>query len=223
MLMFSRPLLLSASLVARRPPLFAAVPRAALSMSSSALELAAFTKTFWADVAAAGQSKDADKVSLSAHVCDADYVSLGSRLEVPACAESIPAHTPQINTVCNKYYTPDCNLIRPSGNPLDLAGFKGMLGSPDIVVETDDVISVDDVKVFAGGDAAVVVYTTLSKFTYQGTPNDDIAKFSATLAKTEDGWKVVHLHRGTGQKPQASSDSQGEVVPLPPPFKNIGQ
>ena len=35
----------------------------------------------------------------------------------------------------------------------------------------------------------------------RGTPNDDVAKFSATLEKVDGGWKIVHLHRGTGQKP----------------------
>ena len=106
-------------------------------------------------------------------------------------------------------------MIRPSGNPLDLDGFKGMLGSPDIIVEKDEVISVDDVKLFAGGEAAIVVYTTLSKFTYQGNPNDDVAKFSATLEKADGAWKIVHLHRGTGQKPSSSNSS------MPPPTNGI--
>ena len=112
-----------------------------------------------------------------------------------------PRHGRQISTVFDKYFAQNCLMIRPSGNPLDLDGFKGMLGSPDIIVEKDEVISVDDVKLFAGGEAAIVVYTTLSKFTYQGNPNDDVAKFSATLEKANGAGKIVHLHRGTGQKP----------------------
>ena len=109
----------------------------------------------------------------------------------------------KIDAVFNDYFADTCSIIRPSGNPLDLSAFKGMLGSPDIIVEEDAVISVDDVKEIAGGNAAVVVYTTHSKFSYKGTPNDDIAKFSATLEKTGDKWKVAHLHRGTGQPPAA--------------------
>lgn len=101
-----------------------------------------------------------------------------------------------------RYYKPDCTLIRPSGNPLDMAGFKGMLGSPDIIVEKDEVTSVDEVKEFAGGNAAVVVYTTRSTFSYKGTSNDDVAKFSLTIEKVDGAWKVVHMHRGTGQKPE---------------------
>ena len=55
---------------------------------------------------------------------------------------------------------------------------------------------------FAGGNAAVVVYTCRSKFSYKGTPNDDIAKFSATMEKVDGTWKMVHNHRGTGQAPE---------------------
>ena len=61
----------------------------------------------------------------------------------------------KIESTFGKYFRDDCVLIRPSGNPLDLAGFKGIMGSPDIIVEKDEVISVDDVKELAGGNAAV--------------------------------------------------------------------
>jgi len=101
-----------------------------------------------------------------------------------------------------KYFTADSIFIRPSGNPLDKAGYLGMLSSEDIVVISDELLSVGDVKVLAGGQAAVFTYTTHSKFVYKGTENDDIAKFSATAEKGPDGWKIVHAHRGTGQKPQ---------------------
>ena len=36
-----------------------------------------------------------------------------------------------------------------------------------------------------------------------GTANDDIAKHTLVLEKGEDGWKMVHGHRATGQKPQS--------------------
>ena len=107
----------------------------------------------------------------------------------------------KLDAAFEKYFVPDAVLIRPSGNPLDVAGFKEMLGSPDIISETDEVTSVDSEKVFAGGNAAVVVFTTFSKFTYKGTPNEDVAKFSATLELAGGTWKIIHLHRGTGQKP----------------------
>jgi len=101
-----------------------------------------------------------------------------------------------------KFFAADTVFIRPSGNPLDKAGYLGMLASEDVIVVSDELLSVGDVKVLAGGCVAVFTYTTHSKFVYKGTENDDIAKFSATAEKGADGWKIVHAHRGTGQKPQ---------------------
>ena len=107
-----------------------------------------------------------------------------------------------IDAFFTKYFKPDCDVIRPSGNPMPIAMFKGMMGSADITIESDEVTSIDDIKEFAGGNAAVVVYTCRSKFSYKGTPNDDIAKFSATMEKVDGTWKMVHNHRGTGQAPE---------------------
>ena len=45
------------------------------------------------------------------------------------------------------------------------------------------------------------VDSTHEEFAYKGTPNDDVAKFSAVFDKTSSGWKIVHAHRATGQKP----------------------
>ena len=56
--LLTRPLLLSGSLAARRTPLVS--QRASLTMSAP--DLTEWTKVFWAEVATAGQSKDAAKV-----------------------------------------------------------------------------------------------------------------------------------------------------------------
>ena len=64
-------------------------------------------------------------------------------------------------------------------------------------------VSVDSVNLLAEGKVAVVTYTAHDKFTYQGTANDDVAKFSGVLERQEDGaWKFVHMHRATGQPPK---------------------
>ena len=57
-MLLTRPLLLSVSLAARRTPLVS--QRAALTMSTP--DLTEGIKVFWAEVATAGQSKDAAKV-----------------------------------------------------------------------------------------------------------------------------------------------------------------
>jgi len=108
-----------------------------------------------------------------------------------------------VDTFMKTYMKWDAQIIRPSGNPMDQATWKGMLTSADMQVISDDVISVDKVSEYANGQIAVVVFTTRSKFTYKGKQNDDIAKFSATMEKQADGkWQIVHNHRGTGQVPQ---------------------
>jgi len=109
---------------------------------------------------------------------------------------------PTVEKYMGTYMKEGSVIIRPSGNPMDLATWKGMLTSEDVEVVSDEVVSIDTVIELAAGQVAVVVYTTHSVFKYKGTPNDDIAKFSATFEKQADGkWMCAHNHRGTGQKP----------------------
>lgn len=101
------------------------------------------------------------------------------------------------------YWAPDAVVIRPSGNPMDKTIWKGMITSKDIDFESSEVVSFDSSTILAGGKAAVVTFTLHDKFSYKGTPNDDISKYSATLELSEEAgnWKMVHVHRATGQKP----------------------
>ena len=157
-----------------------------------------WTKTMWAVMTAAGQSKDAEKVRQPLATR-----GLSALLSVNR-ASGLPGA--QINAVFDEFFKKDALLIRPSGNALGVEGFKEMLASPDIIVESDVVSSIDDVKEISKNNVAVVTFTTLSKFSYKGTPNDDVAKFTMVLELcsrigTNAIWRVVHLHRGTGQKP----------------------
>ena len=92
--------------------------------------------------------------------------------------------------------------IRPSGNPITPQGMAAMFGSGDIEPGQSKLIGVDSIRLLAGGAAAVATYTHHSTFKYKGIPNDDIAKFTAVLEKTPEGWKMVHGHRSTGQPPE---------------------
>lgn len=107
-----------------------------------------------------------------------------------------------LSTFWDKHYLDTAVLIRPSGNPLTKAAYLAMMGSEDVVMESSTLLKVEDIKEIAGGRAAVFTYTSHDKFRYKGTPNDDIAKFSAVVEKGPEGWKMAHVHRGTGQKPQ---------------------
>ena len=43
----------------------------------------------------------------------------------------------------------------------------------------------------------------LPQFKFQGNENDDLAKFSAVLEKSLNGWRICHVHRATGQAPSS--------------------
>jgi len=102
----------------------------------------------------------------------------------------------------SKYWSENAVVIRPSGNPMDKTIWKGMITSDDITFESSECVSMDSTALIAGGKAASVTFTLHDKFSYKGTPNDDIAKYSAMLELSNDGsWKMVHAHRATGQAP----------------------
>mmetsp|Transcript_19500 Transcript_19500/g.39742 ORF Transcript_19500/g.39742 Transcript_19500/m.39742 type:complete len:136 (+) Transcript_19500:48-455(+) len=107
----------------------------------------------------------------------------------------------QIEKFFDKFYAKDMVFIRPSGNPLDMSSAKGMWLSEDVKTEAQALKSVDTVKVLSCGMAAVATYTAHEKFSYKGTPNEDIVKYSMTFEKVGDKWVVVQGHRATGQPP----------------------
>ena len=102
----------------------------------------------------------------------------------------------------DKYWKPGSMIIRPSGNPMGKDIWGNMLASEDVEVISMELLEVNSVDVLACGKSAFATYTSHDKFTYMGTPNDDIAKFTVVLEKQDDGtWLMVHAHRGTGQPP----------------------
>ena len=107
-----------------------------------------------------------------------------------------------IGAYMSKFTADGAIAIRPSGNPLPYANMKDMWISDDVVATQAKLVSIDSTRVFAGGLAAVATYTTHDKFSYKGTPNDDLAVWTAVLEKVGTTWKVVHGHRATGQPPK---------------------
>ena len=113
----------------------------------------------------------------------------------------------------NKYWATDLLFIRPSGNPMDAAGFKSMWGSGLIKNASSKLLSVDTVR-FCGvlaclpsslpslpGAVAVVTFTSHEQFTYGDVVNDDIVKCSVVLEKVAGGWLIAHAQRATGHPP----------------------
>ena len=94
---------------------------------------------------------------------------------------------------------PDCLFIRPSGNPFKAVEFVTFFGG-DVEITEKALIKIQ--KLDVGADMAFATASESAKFTYKGTPNDDIAVFTGVFEKGADGWKVIHGHRATGQPPQ---------------------
>ena len=92
--------------------------------------------------------------------------------------------------------------IRPSGNPAGTAIMKAMMISEDVVASKQKIVEFSSVRFLAGGNVAVVTFLEESAFVYKGTPNEDLAKWTAVLEKVDGKWKYVHGHRGTGQPPK---------------------
>ena len=107
--------------------------------------------------------------------------------------------------------TEDMVFIRPSGNPAPPEAFLDMLKSGDVEPGDTELVSVDSIRIFAGGMAAVCCFTQHSTFVYKGVSNDDIAKYTVVLEKDNEGkWKMIHAHRGTGQPPKTTTSAPSE-------------
>ena len=96
----------------------------------------------------------------------------------------------------------DCVFIRPSGNPLSKNGWEEMMSNDDVTVESSKLVSINKLNV--EGDMAYVCYTSHGKFSYKGTPNDDVAVFTSVLKKVNGRWWIVMGQRSTGRKPEDS-------------------
>ena len=72
----------------------------------------------------------------------------------------------------------------------------------DVNVESSRLVSINKLQI--EGNMAYVCYTSHGRFTYKGTPNDDVAVFTNVLQKVNGRWMVVMGQRSTGRKPEDS-------------------
>jgi ketosteroid isomerase-like protein len=98
-----------------------------------------------------------------------------------------------------KHTSDECVFIRPTGNPLNMEGWRRMMTADDVCVEANDLISINKLKVC--GNMAYVSYITHGKFNYKGTKNDDIAVLTSVLERVNGKWMVIHGQRSTGRSP----------------------
>ena len=88
-------------------------------------------------------------------------------------------------------------LIRPSGNPITAEGFEEMMNSGDIVQEKSEITKIHKFE-FLSDDVVMCIFTLGAKFSYKGTPNDDLPTVTTIFKKIEDNWKIHWMQRSSG-------------------------
>ena len=96
-----------------------------------------------------------------------------------------------------KNATPDFLFIRPSGNPISAKGFEEMMNSGDVVQEKAEITKIHRFE-FLSNDVVMCVFTLGAKFSYKGTPNDDLPTVTSIFKKVADIWKIHWLQRSSG-------------------------
>jgi hypothetical protein len=99
-----------------------------------------------------------------------------------------------------QYFMEGFNFIRPSGNPIGMAGLVKLWTLGDLVSKKLTLVSVDNINIIAGGQAAVVVFTADQIYTYKGVRNSDRAVISMVMHVVNGrDIKFVHEHRTVGR------------------------
>ena len=93
--------------------------------------------------------------------------------------------------------TSDFLFIRPSGNTISAKGFEKMMNSGDVVQEKAEITKIHRLE-FLSSNVAMCVFTLGAKFTYKGTPNDDLPTVTTIFKKVGDIWKIHWMQRSTG-------------------------
>ena len=93
--------------------------------------------------------------------------------------------------------TSDFLLIRPSGNPLDAAGFEKMMTSGDVIQDKAEITKIHRFE-FLSANIVMCIFTLGSKFTYKGEPNDDLPTVTSIFKKENNVWKIHWMQRSTG-------------------------
>ena len=96
----------------------------------------------------------------------------------------------------NNNGTSDFLFIRPSGNPINAEGFERMI-SCDVIQEKAEITKIHRLE-FLSDNVSMCIFTLGSKFTYKGTPNDDLPTVTSIFKKVDKIWKIHWMQRSTG-------------------------
>ena len=92
--------------------------------------------------------------------------------------------------------TSDFLFIRPSGNPIYSEGFERMI-SCDVIQEKAEITKIHRLE-FLSDNVSLCIFTLGSKFSYKGTPNDDLPTVTSIFKKVDNIWKIYWMQRSTG-------------------------
>ena len=95
-------------------------------------------------------------------------------------------------------------FIRPSGNPLNAEEFEKMI-SADVVQEKAEITKIHRLEFLSDG-IVLCLFTLRSKFTFKGTPNNDLTTVSSIFKKVDNIWKIYLMQRSTGNSDLALWD-----------------
>ena len=71
------------------------------------------------------------------------------------------------------------------GNPISAKGFEEMMSSGDVVQEKAEITKIHKFE-FLAADVAMCVFTLGAKFSYKGTPNDDLPTVTSIFKRLMD-------------------------------------
>lgn len=109
-----------------------------------------------------------------------------------------------------QFYTDHFVLIRPSGNPVDREGFANLVLSEDMTDYSEQLVAIQDVRIFAEGQCAIAMYKTDQVFHYKGVHNKDRAVLSSVLELVDGSIKIAHMHRCTAEPMPNYDDAEGD-------------
>ena len=87
-------------------------------------------------------------------------------------------------------------FIRPSGNPINAKGFEQMIPG-DIVQEKAEPTKIHRLE-FLSENILMCIFTLGSKFTFKGTPNNDLPTVTSIFKKVNNVWKIDWMKRSSG-------------------------
>ncbi len=73
-----------------------------------------------------------------------------------------------------------------------------MWSSGDLILDSAEITKVHKFELL-GSNASMCVFTLGSKFTYEGSQNDELPKVISIFKKIDENWKVAWIQRSSGQ------------------------